>query len=77
METGRTIAGISRATGVDEQAMQHFMSQGKWAGPETIARVHDEIAVRPELQEEAMFLLDESGDEHGGKATVGTAWQSR
>ncbi len=75
METGRTLAGISRASGVDEQAMQHFISQGKWAGPATIARLHDEIAVRPELQEEAMWLLDESGDEHGGRATVGAARQ--
>src|SRR5258708_37916831 len=55
METGRTLAGISRATGINEQAMQHFISQGKWAGPDTIARQHDEIAVRPELQEEAMW----------------------
>src|SRR5436309_681405 len=75
METGRTLAGISRACSVDEQGMQHFISQGKWAGPDTLARVHDEIAVRPELQEEAMFVLDESGDEHGGKATVGAARQ--
>src|SRR5262245_3308212 len=75
METGRTLAGISRATGVDEQAMQHFMSQGKWAGPATIARVHDEIAVRPELQDEAMWLLDESGDERSGRTTVGAARQ--
>jgi len=75
METGRTLAGISRSSGVDEQGMQHFISQGKWAGSDTIARLHDEIAVRPELQEEAMFLLDESGDEHGGRATVGASRQ--
>jgi SRSO17 transposase len=75
METGRTLVGISRTTGVDEQAMQHFISQSKWAGPATIGRVHDEVALRPELQEEAMWLLDESGDEHGGTATVGTARQ--
>ncbi len=75
MESGRTLAGISRSRGIDEQAMQHFISQGKWAGPETIARVHDEIAVRPELQEEAMWQLDESGDEHGGSATVGSSRQ--
>src|SRR6266516_5292062 len=75
MESGRTLAGISRSSGIDKQGMQHFISEGKWAGPETIARVHDEIAVRPELQEEAMWLLDESGDEHGGSATVGTSRQ--
>src|SRR5258705_367042 len=69
------MAAISRTTGVDEQAMQHFISQGKWAGPETIARMHDEVALRAELQEGAMFLLDESGDEHGGRATVGTTRQ--
>jgi SRSO17 transposase len=75
METGRTLVGISRQTGVDEQGMQHFISQGKWAGPDTIARMHDEVAVRPELHEDAMWLLDESGDEHGGSATVGSARQ--
>src|SRR5712692_7979259 len=75
MERGRTLAGIRRSSGIDKQGMQPFISQGKWAGPDTIARVHDEIAVRPELQEEAMWLLDESGDAHGGKATVGVARQ--
>lgn len=75
METGRTLVGISRATGVDGQGMQHFISEGKWAGPDTLARAHDEIALRPELHEDALWLLDESGDEHGGKARVGAARQ--
>jgi len=75
METGRTLEGISRATGMNGQGMQHFISEGKWAGPETIARMHDEVAVRPELQEDTMLLLDESGDDHGGKVTVGAGRQ--
>jgi SRSO17 transposase len=37
--------------------------------------LHDEVSVRPELQEGTMLLLDESGDEHGGSKTVGAARQ--
>lgn len=76
MERGRTRVGISRQSGVDGQGRQHFISQGKRAGPDPRARVHDAIGLRPELQEEALWLLDESGDEPGGKASVGTARQS-
>src|SRR5271165_2264434 len=75
MEQGRTMAGISRATGVNEQAMQHFISQSPWAASSTIQRMQAEIVGRPELQEGVMLLLDESGDEHGGKHTVGAARQ--
>jgi SRSO17 transposase len=75
MEQGRTMAGISRQTKVNEQAMQHFISQSPWAASSTIQRMQAEIAIRPELHEGAMLLLDESGDEHAGKHTVGAARQ--
>ena len=75
MEHGRTIAGISRVSEVDEQALQHFMSQSPWSGPGLIAQVQDQVAVRPELQAGAMLLLDESGEEREGQATVGAARQ--
>ncbi len=75
MESGRNMAAISRQTDVDEQAMQHFMSQSPWSGPRLVEKIHGEVGCRPELQEEAMLLLDESGDEHGNTATVGAARQ--
>jgi len=75
MEQGRTMAGISRQTGVNEQAMQHFISQSPWAASSTIQRMQAEVAGRAELQTGAMLLLDESGDEHGGKQTVGATRQ--
>src|SRR5260221_3769360 len=75
METGRTLVGISRQVGMDEQGMQHFVSQSPWAGEKTLARLHEEVAVRSELQEGTLLLLDESGDEHGGSKTVGATRQ--
>lgn len=69
------MTGISRQTGVNEQAMQHFISQSPWAASSTIQRVQQEVSVRGELQEGAMLLLDESGDEHGGQKTVGAGRQ--
>lgn len=77
MESGRNIASISRQTGIDEQAMQHFMSQSPWSGPGLIEQIHAEVALRPELQAEAMLLLDESGDDHGNTAWLaqrGNTW---
>jgi lambda repressor-like predicted transcriptional regulator len=56
MEQGRSMAGISRQTGVNEQAMQHFISQSPWAASSTIQRMQTEIAIRPELQEGTMLL---------------------
>src|SRR5947209_7195709 len=66
MESGRNLVGISRQTGVNKQGMQHFMSHSPWSGRAVIREVQDQMAVRPELQEEAMLLLDESGDERAG-----------
>ena len=75
METDRTLTGISRQTGVDKQAMQHFISQSPWSGRALIGQVQDQIAVRPELQSGAMLLLDESAEEKSGEGSVGTSRQ--
>jgi SRSO17 transposase len=75
MESGRTLVGISRQTGADKQGMQHFMSHSPWNWRAPIEQVQDQIAVRPELQEGAMLLLDESGDERAGKNSAGVARQ--
>jgi SRSO17 transposase len=75
MECGRNLNAISRATGVDKQALQHFISQSPWPGRESIALAQDQMALRPELQEEAMILLDESGEERSGKKSAGATRQ--
>jgi SRSO17 transposase len=75
MESGRNLTNISRQTGVDKQAMQHYMSQSPWSARSAIQEAQDQIALRPELQEEAMLLLDESGEERSGATSVGVARQ--
>lgn len=75
MDSGRTLAGISRQTGTDKQGMQHFMSHSPWNWRTPIAQVQDEIAVRPELQDGVMLLLDESGEERTGTKSAGVARQ--
>jgi len=75
MESGRNLTNISRQTGVDKQAMQHDMSQSAWSSRAAIQEVQDQMAVRPELQEETMILLDESGEERSGDKSAGVARQ--
>lgn len=75
MEQGRTIAGISRVSAVNEQALGHFTSESPWDGPGMTGAIQREISEREELQSGAMLLLDESGEEREGKKTVGAARQ--
>jgi SRSO17 transposase len=75
MESGRNLNAISRATGVDNQGLQHFISQSPWPARESIALAQDQMAERPELQEEAMILLDDSGEERAGGKSAGAARQ--
>ena len=75
LEQGRTIAGISRVSSVNEQALGHFTSQSPWDSEGMIGAIAAEISRREELQSGAMILLDESGEERAGKKTVGAARQ--
>jgi SRSO17 transposase len=75
MESGRNLNAISRATGVDKQGLQHFISQSPWPARESIALAQDQMALRPELQEETMILLDESGEERSGAKSAGATRQ--
>ncbi len=75
MDSGRNLNAISRATGVDNQALQHFISRSPWPARESSALAQDQIAVRAELQEEAMLLLDDSGEERSGGKSAGAARQ--
>jgi SRSO17 transposase len=75
MEEKRTIANIGRQTGVPEQNMQHFISQSPWPGQDLIAALQGEIALRGEVSEGAMLLLDESAEEKAGEWSVGAGRQ--
>jgi len=75
LEQGRTIAGISRVSSVNEQALGHFTSQSPWDSEGMIGAIEAEISRRAELQSGSMILLDESGEEREGKKTVGAARQ--
>jgi len=75
LESERNLANISRATGVNDQALQHFMSESPWSGEAVIEQVQVEVAARAELASGGMLLLDESGEVKGGTHTVGAARQ--
>jgi SRSO17 transposase len=55
--------------------MQPFISQSPWPGRALISGVQEEIAVRGELSEGAMLLLDESADDKAGQWSVGASRQ--
>ncbi len=75
MDSRRTMANIGRQTGVDEQNMQHFMSNSPWPSRAVIEGVQEEIKRRGELSEGAMLLLDESADDKAGDYSVGAGRQ--
>ena len=75
LEQGRTLAGISRVSNVNEQALQHFTTNSPWDGAGLIGDIQRSVGERAELQTEAMLLLDESGEEREGTRTVGAARQ--
>ena len=75
MGRNRNIANISRKTGQSSQNMQHFISNSPWSAREVITLIQEEIIGRGEMDEGAMLLLDESGNEKAGKYSVGAARQ--
>jgi SRSO17 transposase len=75
MDSRRNMAHIGRQTGVDEQNMQHFMSNSPWPSRAVIAGVQKELKQRGELSEGAMLLLDESADDKAGDYSVGAGRQ--
>jgi SRSO17 transposase len=75
METGRTMANISRKTDVPKQNMHHFMSNSPWSGPTLVTAVQDDIKQHPEFQAGAMLILDESAEEKAGDHSAGAGRQ--
>jgi hypothetical protein len=79
LEAKRNMANIGRQTGVDEQALRHFMSESSWDGRAVIEMLQAAVAERAELAG-GVLILDESGEGRGraapgpgGSTTDGTA----
>lgn len=75
MDSRRNMANIGRQTGVDEQNMQHFMSNSPWPSRAVIAGIQEELKQWGELSKGAMLLLDESADDKAGDYSVGAGRQ--
>lgn len=71
LESGRTIARISRTAGVPMQNMQHYISKSPWSGPQVIKQVRQDIANHPHFAQGSMLLGDESADDRRGEVLVG------
>jgi SRSO17 transposase len=75
METERNMANIARKTEVDDQRMQHFMSNSPWSGPKLIQRIQEDIRMHPEFTTGAMLILDESAEQKAGDSSSGAGRQ--
>src|SRR5262250_2783401 len=76
MEGARNFATIARnMTGDDGQALQHFMSNSPWSGPEVFRQIQAEITATPALAQGSTLILDESADKKAGTHNAGAARQ--
>jgi SRSO17 transposase len=75
VEQRRNMAHISRTVGIDSQDLQHFMSNSPWSARRLISAVQRDVIQRPEFQEEAGLIIDESADEKSGTASAGAGRQ--
>jgi len=74
IEHNGNMAEIGRQTGVNEQNIQHFMSNSPWQGRTVIEQVQQEIGARTEWGH-AMLVIDESADEKAGVHSAGSGRQ--
>ena len=74
LEAKRNIAHIGRTSGINEQAMQHFISNSPWDGQAVIAMMQEAVAQRPELAG-GVLILDESGETKSGTRSAGVGQQ--
>ena len=75
LETERNFARIARATGVDEQAMHHFMSNSPWSAPDVLKQTRAEVNAEMGDPRKGALLLDESGDERASDYSIGAGRQ--
>jgi SRSO17 transposase len=71
MESGRTIAQISRIGGVPIQNMHHYISKSPWSGQKVIKQVRLEIATHAHFACGSVLIGDESADDRHGEVLVG------
>jgi len=74
LEAKRTIVNLGRNGGINEQAMQHFISNSPWDGRAVIAMMQEAVAQRPELAG-GVLILDESGETKSGQQSAGVGQQ--
>ena len=60
---------------MNEQALQHFISQSPWSGSVLIEAIQAAVKERPELQSGTMLIVDESSEEREGEQSVGVSRQ--
>lgn len=71
MESGRTIAQISRTAGVPIQNMHHYISKSPWSGQKVIKQARLDIATHPHFANGSVLIGDESADVRRGTVLVG------
>lgn len=67
----RTIAEISRVSGVPYQNMHHYISESPWSGPTLIKQIRRDIAWHSHFETGSMLLGDESADARNGESVAG------
>lgn len=75
MQGQRHFTGIGKETGVNDQNIQHFMSNSPWSGETVCEQVRAELKETEGLQQGGMLLIDESADEKTGTGSAGAARQ--
>jgi SRSO17 transposase len=75
IDDGRNMAGMSQKLGISSQNLQHFISNSPWPARAMIEAVQREVAQRPEFQQEAGLIIDESADEKSGTVSAGAGRQ--
>src|SRR5215471_11738249 len=76
MDGERNFATMARnRTGDDGQALQHFMSNSPWSGPEVFRPIQAEITATPALAQGSTLILDERADEKAGTHNAGASRQ--
>ncbi len=74
LEAKRNMASIGRTSGIDEQAMRHFISESPWEGGALIAMMQAAVAQRGELSG-GVLIVDESGEDKSGEMSAGVGPQ--
>jgi hypothetical protein len=78
MESGRSIAQISRTAGVPIQNMHHYISKSPWSGQKVVKEVRLDIATHAHVASGSILIGDESASKFGWdeiQTTTFLAWE--